>query len=170
MLRSLNLINDKYLAGIATSTLEAKCLSLLLLRLVLKEKSSSSQLQNLTFVVKTRSQKIEETRKFRKGDDIFFNLFPLCEKCLNANNLKSQINTFVAHFNPRLLLKTQLAVTSEPRQIINFIFRREIFFLCAVKLQKTLFSPFFRISNSLFLTLRFFFFTLPERALLITFS
>ena len=80
MLQSLNLINDKYLAGIATSTLEAKCLSLLLLRLVLKEKSSSSQLQNLTLVIKTRSQKIEEKRKLRKGDDILFNLFPIFKK------------------------------------------------------------------------------------------
>ena len=82
MLQSLNLINEKYLAGIATSTLDAKCLSLLLLllRLVLKEKSSSSQLQNLTLVIKTRSQKIEEKRKLRKGDDILFNLFPIFKK------------------------------------------------------------------------------------------
>jgi hypothetical protein len=81
---SLNSINNwsfkfemaNYLAGIATSTLEARCLSLLLLRLVLMEKSSSSQLQRWTLVIKTRIHKIAERRKLRK-EHILFDLFPL---------------------------------------------------------------------------------------------
>ena len=160
-----------YLAGIATSTLEAKCLSLLLLlRLVLKEKSSSSQLQNLTLVIKTRSQKVEEKRKLLKGDDIFFNLFPICKKMFKCKLSEKATNTFVAHFNPLLLLKTQLAVTSEPRQVINYLFshERDLFECC--KTAENTFFNFFEFYFHFFSHSVSVFFTRPERAFLITFS
>jgi len=44
----------------------------------------------------------------------------------------SATNTFVEHFNPKLFLQTQLAVTSVPRQVINCNFRRPTSYSCVL--------------------------------------